>query len=135
MSTKPVPNPTPETQPFWDKCAERELWLPKCVDTGRVFFPPRPFSPFTGGAVTWQKASGKARLASFIVVQRPAPGYQDDVPYVVALAELEEGVRMMTNLPGAPADPGQLRVGAPLTVTFEQRGDRMLPQFRLDDVA
>ena len=60
MNAKPVPQPTPETQPFWDKCRERELWLPKCADTGKLFFPPRVFSPFTGGGVSWEQASGRA---------------------------------------------------------------------------
>ena len=135
MSSKPVPKPTPETQTFWDKAREHELWLPKCVDSGKLFFPPRAFSPFTGGAVTWEKASGRAKLASFIVVHRPAPGYEAEVPYIIAIAELEEGVRMMTNLPGAPADPAALKIGAPLTVSFEERGDMVIPQFRLGDAA
>lgn len=135
MSGKPVPKPTPETQPYWDRLREHELWLPKCVDTGKVFFPPRPFSPFTGGAVGWHKASGRAKLASFVIVHRPSPGYEADAPYVIALAELEEGVRMMTNLPGAPVDPAALKVGAPLVVAFEDRGDMVIPQFRLEDAA
>lgn len=128
---KPVPWPTPETQPFWDKVRERELWLPKCADTGRFFFPPRAFSPFTGGAVTWAKASGKAKLASFLINQRPSPGWEGEAPYIIALAELEEGVRLMTNLPGAPADPAALAIGAPLELVFEEREDMVIPQFRL----
>ncbi len=135
MSAKPVPQLTPETQMFWDKCREHELWLPKCADSGKVFFPPRMFSPFTGGAVGWEKASGRAALASFVIVHRPSPGYEADAPYIIALADLEEGVRMMTNLPGAPADPALLKIGAPLVVTFEERGGMVIPQFRLEDAA
>ena len=131
MSMKPVPKPTPETQPFWDKAREHELWLPKCVDTGRFFFPPRLFSPFTGGEVAWEKASGKARLASFLINHRPSPGYEDEAPYIIALAELDEGVRLMTNLPGTPVDPAALKIGAPLEVVFEERGDMVIPQFCL----
>lgn len=133
ISEKPVPTPTPETQPFWDKARERELWLPRCVDSRRFFFPPRMFSPFTGGAVAWEQASGRARLASFVIVHRPAPGYEGEVPYIIALATLEEGPRLMTNLPGAPVDPAALAIGAPLVVTFEERGGMVLPQFRLED--
>ncbi len=135
MTVKPAPKPTPETQMFWDKALEHELWLPKCMDTGEVFFPPRAFSPFTGGEVEWQRASGRAKLASFIIVHRPSPGYEAEAPYVVALAELEEGPRMMTNLPGAPTDPGALKIGAALIVSFEDRGDMVIPQFRLEDAA
>jgi uncharacterized OB-fold protein len=131
MSEKMSPVATPETKFFWDKARERELWLPVCVDTGRHFFPPRLFSPFTGGAVDWRPASGRAKLASYVIVHRAAPGFEPDAPYVVALAELEEGPRMVTNLPGAPCDPTKLKIGAPLSVTFEQRGEMTLPQFCL----
>lgn len=126
-----LPQPTPETAFFWAKAAERELWLPRCVDTGRVFFPPRAFSPFTGGAIDWVRASGRATLASFLVAHRPAPGFEGQVPYIIALAELEEGVRMMTNLPGSVPDPATLSIGVPLEVTFEEVGDGLLPQFRV----
>jgi uncharacterized protein len=131
MSAKMTPVATPETRFFWDKARANELWLPRCVASGRHFFPPRQFSPFTGGAVEWRRASGRAKLVSFLIVHRAAPGFEAQVPYIVALAELEEGPRMLTNLPGAPADPSLLKVGAPLTVTFEKRGDMTLPQFCL----
>ena len=131
-AAKMLPVPTPETQIFWDKARAHELWLPVCVDSGRPFFPPRLFSPFTGGAVEWRRASGRAKLASFLIVHRAAPGFESDAPYIVALAELEEGPRMVTNLPGAPCDPSRLEIGAALAVTFEQRGDVTLPQFRLE---
>jgi uncharacterized OB-fold protein len=125
------PEPTPETAFFWEKAMAHELWLPRCVDSGRVFFPPRAFSPFTGGAVDWQRASGRARLASFVISHRPAPGYEDKLPYIIALAELEEGVRMMTNLPGSPPDPAALAIGAALELTFEAEDGIALPQFRV----
>jgi uncharacterized OB-fold protein len=131
MSGKTVPQPTPETQFFWDKAALHELWLPKCADTGRVFFPPRFASPFTGGAVEWQRASGRGKLASYLLVHRPAPGFEGEVPYIVALIELEEGPRLMANLPGTPPDPAALKIGSPAVVTFETRGHQTLPQFSL----
>jgi uncharacterized protein len=135
MSAKSVPVATPETRIFWDKAREHELWLPRCVDSGRVFFPPRQFSPFTGGAVEWQPASGRATLVSFVIVHRAAPGFEEEVPYIVALAELEEGPIMLTNLPGAPPDPAALKIGAPLSITFEERDEMTIPQFRLADGA
>jgi uncharacterized OB-fold protein len=135
MSAKFEPSPTPETQFFWDKAREHELWLPQCVDTGRCFFPPRQFSPFTGGAMMWVRASGRARLASFVIAHRAAPGFEAEAPYIIALAELEEGPRLVTNLPGVAPDPAALRIGAPLTITFEKRGAMTLPQFRPADAA
>jgi uncharacterized OB-fold protein len=131
MSEKLIPQALPETRFFWDKTRLGELWLPKCVDTGRFFFPPRPFSPFTGGAIAWERASGKAQLASFVICHRAAPGFGAETPYIIALAELAEGPRMLTNLPGAPPDPEALKIGAPLLVVFEERGNMSIPQFRL----
>ncbi|HEX7854208.1 MAG TPA: Zn-ribbon domain-containing OB-fold protein [Sphingobium sp.] len=131
MNAKFLPQPTPETRLFWDKARAGELWLPRCVDTGRVFFPPRAFSPFTGGAVDWVRASGRATLASYVIVHRPAPGFEGEVPYIVAMAALEEGPHLLTNLPGAPADPSGLVIGAPLELVFEERDGIVLPQFRL----
>lgn len=133
MTAKYAPQPTPEARIFWDKARLGELWLPTCVDSGRAFFPPRQFSPFTGGAVQWAQASGRATLASYVIVHRAAPGFE--APYIIAIAKLEEGPRMLTNLPGAPVDPDRLPIGAPLELTFETRGDLALPQFRLTELA
>lgn len=130
MTAKPLPQITPETRMFWDMAAQRELWLPRCVDTGRFFFPPLERSPLTGGEVTWARASGRARLASFVITHRAAPGYEEQAPYVIALAELEEGPRLTCNLLDVAADPAALTIGMPLEVAFEERGAITLPQFR-----
>jgi uncharacterized OB-fold protein len=132
VADKFVPVPTPETAVFWDKARLGELWLPVCVQTGRMFLPPRPFSPFVpGGPVSWARASGRARLTSYVVVHRPDPGFEDEGPYIVAIAELEEGPRMVTNLERARPEPDALPLGAPLELTFERRGGMAIPQFRL----
>lgn len=135
MIPKFEPKATPETAFFWEKARARELWLPRCVDSGRAFFPPRSSSPYTGGAVDWVKASGRATLASFVIVHRPAPGFEGDAPYIVALAQLEEGPRLITNLPGTAPDPAMIPIGAPLNLLFEERGDMVLPQFRIAEAA
>lgn len=131
MSLKFLPSPTPETQMFWDKARLRELWLPACADTGQTFFPPRAFSPFTGGPVTWRRASGRATLASYIIVHRPAPGFEEETPYVVAMVALEEGPHMLANLPGSAPEPDELLIGTPLELIFDDRGDISIPQFRV----
>jgi uncharacterized OB-fold protein len=107
--------------------AKHELWLPRCVDTGRFFFPPQETSPYTGGCIVWEKVSGRGTLASYVINHLPAPGFES--PYVVALVQLEEGPRMTSNILGVPADPASLYVGMPLQVCFEQRGAMTLPQF------
>lgn len=130
MSEKPRPVPVPASQPYWDAASRHELWLPKCKDTGQFFFHPRSHSPFTGGEVVWERTSGRGRLASFVIAHRPAPGFEDELPYVIALVELAEGPRLTTNLVDVEATPGALNVGMELEVVFEERGTMTLPQFR-----
>ncbi|MDT3446813.1 OB-fold domain-containing protein [Pseudofrankia sp. BMG5.37] len=128
--SKPLPRPTPETQRFWDGAAAGELWIQRCVTTGKYFFYPRDYSPFvTGGAVEWVKASGNATLYSYNIVHRPAPGFEDRAPYALAVVELEEGPRMMTNIVGIENTPENLILDMALRVTFEQRDGMALPVF------
>jgi len=130
ISGKPVPVPTPETQPFWDGCAAGELRIQRCLDCTKAFFYPRPVCPACGSVnVEWFTASGRATLYSYVINHRPAPGFEDDGPYAIAVVQLAEGPRMMTNLKGVASTPEDLTLDMPLRVTFEQRGDIYLPMF------
>ena len=127
---KPVPVPTPETRPYWDGCAAGELRVQRCVDCGEPYFYPRDICPACGsGRVEWFTASGQATLYSYVINHRPAAGFEDDVPYAIAVVELAEGPRMMTSIRGVPATPEALVLDMPLRVAFEQRGDVWLPVF------
>ena len=130
MPAKAAPVPTPETQPYWDGCAAGELRIQRCLDCGKPYFYPRPVCPSCGsGRVEWFTASGQATLYSYVINHRPAAGFEDDVPYAIAVVELAEGPRMMTSIRGVPATPEALVLDMPLRVTFEQRGDVSLPVF------
>jgi uncharacterized OB-fold protein len=129
-AAKPEPVPTPETQPFWDGCAEGELRIQRCLDCGKPYFYPRPVCPECGSTnIEWFTASGDATLYSYVINHRPAPGFDDDVPYAIAVVQLAEGPRMMTNLVGVPNTPEALVLDMPLRVAFEQRGKVSLPLF------
>lgn len=129
---KPIPQPTPETQHFWDGCKQGKLLIQRCKDTGKAYFPPRPFSPFTGSReVETFEASGKGRLFSYVINYRPARGFEDETPYAIAVVELEEGVRMMANIVECAQTPEALELDMPLEVVFEQITDDIaLPKFR-----
>src|ERR1700730_5156052 len=130
MTAKLIPVPTPETQPFWDGCAEGVLRIQRCADCGRPYFYPRPVCPACASRnVAWFTASGRATLYSYVINHRPAPGFEDETPYAIAVVELEEGPRMMTNIVGLPATPEALQLDMPLQVRFERRGDVSLPVF------
>ena len=124
-----VPQPTPETQPFWDGTKQGELRLQRCDACTHVYFPPRPFCPKCANRkVSWFKASGRGRLFSYVIHHRPAPGFKP--PYSIAVVELAEGPRMMTNIVGCPQTPEALQLDMPLQVLFRAESDEItLPFF------
>ena len=128
---RPLPEPTPETQHFWDGCQQGELRLQKCSDCSKVYFPPRPFCPACASRnVSIFKASGKATLYSYVINHRPRPDF-GTAPHSIAVVELEEGPRMMTNIVECPQTPEALILDMPLEVTFEKASDTIsLPKFR-----
>lgn len=127
---RPRPEPTPETKHFWDGCKEGKLLLQRCPDTGKAYFPPRPFSPYTGNRnVEVFQASGRATLHSYVIHHRAVPGFT--APYAIAVVELEEGPRMMTNIIDCPQTPEALVLDMPLEVAFEAMDEKTtLPLFR-----
>ncbi len=125
---RPRPEPTPETKHFWEGTRNGKLLLQRCKDTGKAYFPPRPFSPYTGSRnVEVFEASGKATLHSYVIHHRPVPGFKP--PYAIAVVELEEGPRMMTNI--VDCDPESVRIGMKVEVTFDDATEEVtLPMFR-----
>ena len=104
--------------------------IQRCLTTGRFFLYPRTYSPFiTGGPVEWVRASGRGSLYSYNIVGRPAPGFADRAPYALAVVELDEGPRLMSNIVGIPITPENLVLDMPLQVTFEDRNGFSIPQF------
>ena len=119
---KPVPIPQPESDFYWEKARQRELWLRRCNACGQAYFYPRDISPCCFSRdTTWIKAGGSATLYTYSIVYRPPhPGFAQDVPFVTAIVELEEGPRMPTNIVGiGDPTPEKLKIGMPLEVTFE----------------
>lgn len=126
----PLPAIDADTQPFWDGAKREELLIQRCVECLRHQFYPRARCVRCGGAVEWVRARGTGRLYSYTVVHRaPSEGLAALVPYIVALVDLDEGVRMMTRLRGASDAP---RIGAAVRVTFERASDEVtIPLFEI----
>ncbi len=124
------PQPTPETQHFWDGTKAGELRLQRCNACGKVYFPPRPFCPACAAReVAVFAASGKGRLYSYVIHHRPVPGFTP--PYAIAVVELDEGPRMMTNITDCPQTPEALQLDMPVEIAFEKLDDEItLPLFR-----
>lgn len=119
--SKPIPCPTPETEVYWEGCRQGELRLQRCGSCAQVQFPPRRFcSICLADDPAWEPASGRGRIVSFTTVRHPAsPAFADDLPYVVALIELEEGPTLMAGIRGC--EPDDVAIGMPVEVEFEER--------------
>ncbi len=112
------PQPTPETSHFWAGTRMGELRLQRCDACSHIYFPPRPFCPSCASrAVSVFAASGRAKLHSYVISHRAAPGFT--APYSIAVVELEEGPRMMTNIVNCPQTPEALQLDMTLEVVFE----------------
>ncbi len=118
-------------KPFFDGCHQGLLRLQRCKACGEYQFYPRLMcNQCWERELNWVEASGKGRIVSFTVVRLPVSS-AFEAPYVVALVRLAEGPTMMSQI--ADCNPGELEVGAQVTVTFAPIGDcQSLPVFRLD---
>lgn len=127
--SRPIPSPTPETRHFWEGTSLGELRLQRCSDCSHTYFPPRPFCPSCSSrSVEVVAASGRATLHSYVIHHRDAPGFT--APYSIAVVQLEEGPRMMTNIVGCDQTPEALQLDMALEVTFEPVSDEItLPLF------
>lgn len=130
MTERQQPTIYPETQFYWDGTKNGKLLLQHCKPCGgKAYYPPRPFCPSCGSRdVSVVEATGRGSLHSYVISELPAPGYEP--PFTVAVVMLEEGVKMLTNIVDCPPDPAALELDMPLELTFEQRGDIAVPQFR-----
>jgi uncharacterized OB-fold protein len=115
---------------YRDAAREGRLLLQRCAACRRFVHYPRLACPHCRGlALDWVEASGRGTVYAFSVVrQPPSEQWSGRVPYVLALIALEEGPRMMANVVGCAVD--DVRCDLPVTVVFEERDGRVLPQFR-----
>ena len=130
-SGKFMPRSRPETAAWWEACREEKLMIQRCSQCGAFQFYPRIVcTSCMSDQVEWFQASGRAKVVTFTVCRLPvAKAYAADVPYVVALVQLEEGPTMMSNI--VQCDPESVLCGMPLEVVFEVWSDEItMPQFR-----
>lgn len=131
MPGKPLPSPTPLTEPYWRAAAEGRLALQHCRGCGRwIHFPERRCAACGSRDLGWDTVSGRGRVATFSIVHRSfVPGFEG-APYVIAWIDLPEqsGLRVFGNVVGCPVD--EVRIGMPVELWFEQRGDVAMPNFK-----
>ncbi len=128
---KLIPVPTEETAEFWAGCMQRELRLQRCMSCNKYQFPPQGFCRHcSANNLNWTAVSGRGKVLSYTIVHwSPNPAYAADAPYSLALIQLDEGPRMLTNIVGCP--PAEVRIGMEVAAVFEHCApDITLPKFK-----
>ncbi len=127
----PVPVPDGDSKPFWEGVQQRKLLIQRCQACQKFVFYPRSHCPHCfSEQLAWVQASGSGTIYSFTVVHQAYGPFAEQVPFVVAIIELQEGVRMMSRI--TDILPEAVHVGAAVQVTFVQVSEGVtLPYFRL----
>lgn len=130
-SELPMPASNADSEPYWQAAREGKLVLQQCVACGLKRFLPRHLCPVCWSDQTqWVEATGRGTIHTVTTVRRaPSQAFREKVPYVVALIDLEEGPRMMSNIVGPNA--GEAHIGQAVEVTFETRVGGAIPQFKI----
>jgi uncharacterized OB-fold protein len=130
---KPVPVASIESKPYWEGVRQHRLLIPSCEDCGHRWFPPSLLCPNCNSARTaWMQSSGHGKIFSYVVFHRVYHrGFASEVPYVVALIELEEGPRLLSSIVGTP--PDAIECEMPVRVVFDDVAeDVTIPKFVID---
>jgi len=127
---KPVPTPSPDSQPFYDGAKLGHLMVQRCGQCGVSRFVARTYCAECGSAKSaWGRASGRATLVSWAHVhQKYHPAFLAETPYPIATVELEEGPRLVSDL--VELGDTALRAGLPLQVVFDDAGEWKIPKFK-----
>jgi len=122
---RPLPEETPLTAPFWQAAREHRLVIQRCTACGRLRWPPE-LACYECGSLDheWAQMSGRATLYTWTVAHPPLlPYFQPRSPWPIAVVQLEEGPRIVTNITGI--DPDQYEIGMPLEAAYEDIGEGM----------
>lgn len=130
-SKKPLPRVDEETKGYWEACRRHELYVQRCRACGAKRHYPRALCPkCLSGDTEWLRCAGTGTVYTYTVThQNQAPGFRDGLPYVLAYVELDEGVRLLTNVVECP--PEAVHIGMRVEVVFEDVDEEIaIPRFR-----
>lgn len=131
LYNKPLPQPNGDTKPFWDGCKEHQLRFQRCKDCKHVRWPPSIVCPMCYSYDTeWVVASGKGKVYTFVVYRQVYhEAFRDDIPYITAIVELQEGPHLLTNIVGC--NPEQVECDMPVELVWENITEEFsLPKFK-----
>lgn len=130
MTEIPMPTITPVNRPYWDGLAEGELRFQRCGSCGNAWLPAREECPgCLSSEVSWEPSQGRGKIVSWVVYHQAVhPSFADRVPYNVAVVELDEGPRLISNIL-APEDT--LAIERPVEVRIERESEVSVARFVL----
>lgn len=133
---KPIPLKTHDNHPYWDAADRHELSLQKCESCGEYAHPPGPSCAKCGSTeLSWENFGGdiKGTVYSYIISYRPfLPGFQDDIPQIISIVELEKApaVKIIGNI--LECKPEEVKIGMPVEMVWvDITEDRALPQWKM----
>jgi hypothetical protein len=127
MTKKPEIKVTQLTEPFWAGVREHKFLLQYDPAANRYQFYPRPLSLFSDGSkMEWREASGLGTLVARSLCYAPAPGFEDEVPYLLGIVELDEGPRVFAPVVAGEDQP---KIGTRMRIVWQQVGEQTLYQF------
>ena len=119
-----VPLAVGEESAYFDFCRNRHLMIQHCGSCGCFVFYPRSVCPeCLAPGPEWIEAAGTGAVFTFTVHHREAAGFAGQAPYVVAVIELDEGVRMLGNVTDCPVDAVQ--IGMPVEAYAVKAAERV----------
>ncbi len=125
---RPLPTPTAESRPFWDGCAAGELRYQRCGHCGQTQSIPRALcAACQHDNLQWKISRGEGRILSYTLVHRaPSAAFKEDVPYVIAIVDMDEGFRLMANVKDGSRKA--LSIGQPVRIGYRALDGATLPQ-------
>jgi uncharacterized OB-fold protein len=128
---KPLPRIDEESKGFWEACQRHELYIQRCRACGVLRYYPRALCPSClSNEIEWVLSSGQGTVYTYTVTyQNQSAGFRDELPYVLAYVELDEGVRLLTNIVGCA--PDAMKIGMAVEIAFDDvTAEVTLPKFK-----
>ncbi|ABE36738.1 hypothetical protein DR64_7587 [Paraburkholderia xenovorans LB400] len=118
--SRPLPRATAETAPFWESCAEEKLRYQRCARCGAVQLIPRALcSECQSLDLNWLDSDRRGSVLTFTIVYRaPSESFRSELPYAIALVDMDEGFRLMVNVSGGAS--AALQIGSRVSIGFRQ---------------
>lgn len=127
---KPLPYITKDSLEYWEGCKQGKLLYQHCLNCEKNQFYPRYQCKYCNSKnLEYRESKGTGAIYTYTIVHRaPNPAYKEDIPYILAIVELDEGFRMMSNIVGVEEE---INIGDRVRIEFEKRSEEIyIPQFR-----